>query len=96
VYYRCGWTSIFVRYLRMNEGLECNRLLHHDDFGGEREKQFWITRDRVGLQNQTECLLEMRIKLLIVVSNLLACQRYSYSALCWAQHNQDYVTVKVM
>jgi hypothetical protein len=50
----------------------------------------------VGLQNQTECLLEMRIKLLIVVSNLLACQRYSYSALCWAQHNQDYVTVKVM
>ena len=26
---------------------------------------------RVGLQNQTECLLEMRIKLLIVVSNLL-------------------------
>jgi hypothetical protein len=68
----------------------------HDDFGGEREKQFWITRDRVGLQNQTECLLEMRIKLLIVVSNLLACQRYSYSALCWAQHNQDYVTVKVM
>ena len=51
----------------------------HNDFGGEREKQFWITRDRVGLQNQTECFLEMRIKLLIVVSNLLACQQYSYS-----------------
>jgi hypothetical protein len=30
-----------------------------------------FTRDRVRLQNQMECLLEMRIKLSIVVSNLL-------------------------
>ena len=40
-----------------------------------------LTRDRVRLQNQIECLLEeMRIKLSIVVSNLLGAGGLQHSA----------------
>lgn len=79
VFQPCGRKHDFKDAERLVRRLMANELIL--SFVPNGEQRIWrsmtrmklqLTRDRVRLQNQIECLLEeMRIKLSIVVSNLL-------------------------